>query len=121
MLIWWYEERIKEQMRGYSGLVVYADDFVVCFQYKDDAEKFYELLKRRMKHFGLSLEEEKSRLIEFRRFAEENRRRKGKGKPAEPKKPEAKLYMGEIPQDAGGISPCACQNIRQRLRQLKNN
>lgn len=75
-------------MRGYSGLVVYADDFVVCFQYKDDAEKFYELLKRRMKHFGLSLEEKKSRLIEFGRFAEENRRRKGKGKPAEPKKPE---------------------------------
>ena len=39
------------------------------------------MLKRRMKHFGLSLEEEKSRLIEFGRFAEENRRRKGKGKP----------------------------------------
>ena len=81
MLIWWYEERVKPLLRGYSGLVVYADDFVVCFQYKDDAEKFYEMLKRRMKHFGLSLEEEKSRLIEFGRFAEENRRRKGKGKP----------------------------------------
>ena len=39
------------------------------------------MLKRRMKHFGQSLEEEKSRLIEFGRFAEENRRRKGKGKP----------------------------------------
>lgn len=81
VLIWWYEERVKPLLRGYSGLVVYADDFVVCFQYKDDAEKFYEMLKRRMKHFGLSLEEEKSRLIEFGRFAEENRRRKGKGKP----------------------------------------
>ena len=81
MLIWWYEERVKPLLRGYSGLVVYADDFVVCFQYKDDAEKFYEMLKRRMKHFGQSLEEEKSRLIEFGRFAEENRRRKGKGKP----------------------------------------
>ena len=81
VLVWWYEEKVKPLLRGYSGLVVYADDFVACFQYKEDAEKFHELLKRRMKHFGLSLEEEKSRLIEFGRFAEENRRRKGKGKP----------------------------------------
>lgn len=81
VLIWWYEEKVKPLLRGYSGLVVYADDFVVCFQYKEDAERFYELLKRRMGHFGLSIEEEKSRLIEFGRFAEENRRRRGEGKP----------------------------------------
>ncbi len=67
---------MKPLLRGYSGLMVYADDFVACFQYKEDAEKFHELLKRRMKHFGLSLEEDKSRLIEFGRFAEENRRRR---------------------------------------------
>ena len=77
VLIWWYEERVKPLLRGYSGLVVYADDFVVCFQYKDDAEKFYEMLKRRMKHFGLSLEEEKSRLIEFGRFAQANAKKRG--------------------------------------------
>lgn len=65
VLVWWFKERIQPLLRGYSGLVVYADDFVVCFQYKDDAEKFYGLLKRRMSNFGLSLEEEKSRLIEF--------------------------------------------------------
>ena len=81
VLIWWFEERVKPRLRGYGELVVYADDFVVCFQYKDDAERFYELLKRRMEHFGLSMEEEKSRLIEFGRFAEENRQRRGEGKP----------------------------------------
>ena len=81
VLVWWFEERVKPHLRGYGGLVVYADDFVVCFQYKDDAERFYELLKRRMGHFGLSMEEEKSRLIEFGRFAEENRQRRGEGKP----------------------------------------
>ena len=81
VLTWWFEEKVKPLFRGYSGLVVYADDFVACFQYRDDAENFYELLKRRMGHFGLELEEEKSRLIEFGRFAEENRRRHGKGKP----------------------------------------
>ena len=47
-----------------------ADDFVVCFQYKSDADMFYEILKKRMGNFGLSLEEEKSRLIEFGRYAE---------------------------------------------------
>lgn len=59
----------------------YADDFVVCFQYKADAEKIYEALKRRMGHFGLNLEEEKSRLLEFGRFAVRDRYAVGKGKP----------------------------------------
>lgn len=68
-------------MKGYAGLVVYADDFVVCFQYKTDAEMFYEYLKRRMMHFGLEMEEEKTRLIEFGRFAERNRKERGDGKP----------------------------------------
>ena len=54
---------ITPKLKGYAGLVVYADDFVVTFQYKTDAEWFYEHLKHRMGYFGLSLEEEKSRLI----------------------------------------------------------
>ena len=87
VLMWWYKEKISPYLRGYSGIVVYADDFVVCFQYKEDAEQFYERLKHRMKHFGLNLEEEKSRLIQFGRFAEENSRRKGK-------KPETFDFLG---------------------------
>ena len=81
VLAWWFEERVKPSMKGYCELVIYADDFVVCFQYKAEAEEFYERLKRRMEHFGLSLEEEKSRLIEFGRFAERDRAAKGQGKP----------------------------------------
>lgn len=81
VLVWWFEEKIKPTLRGYAGLVVYADDFVATFQYKEEAEQFYERLKKRMEHFGLSLEEEKSRLIEFGRYAEENRRKRGEGKP----------------------------------------
>ena len=72
---------VKPGLRGYAGIVVYADDFVVCFQYKDEAERFYERLKHRMGHFGLELEESKSRLIEFGRFADEYRRKRGQGKP----------------------------------------
>ena len=81
VLVWWFEKKIKPQLKGYAGIVVYADDFVVCFQRKSDAEWFYERLKGRMEYFGLSLEEEKSRLIEFGRFAEGNRERRHQGKP----------------------------------------
>ena len=87
VLLWWFKERIQPSMKGYSGIVVYADDFVVCFQYKEDAQRFYELLKRRMGSFGLSLEEDKSRLIEFGRYAEANCAKKGT-------RPEAFTFLG---------------------------
>ena len=81
VLLWWFHEIIQPSLRGYAGIVVYADDFVCCFQHKEDAERFYERLKHRMNHFGLSLEENKSRLIEFGRFAEKDRHMRGESKP----------------------------------------
>ena len=87
VLVWWFKERITPYLKGYAGLVVYADDFVVCFQYKSEAERFYELLKRRMGNFGLSLEEEKSRLIRFGRFAEPDCAKVGK-------RPETFTFLG---------------------------
>lgn len=81
VLLWWFKERIRPTLKGYAGIIVYADDFVCCFQNQDEAEEFYERLKRRMKHFGLELEESKSRLIEFGRHAEERCRKNG-GKPS---------------------------------------
>ena len=80
VLLWWFKEKIKPFLRGYADIIVYADDFVCCFENKDEAEEFYERLKGRMKHFGLELEESKSRLIAFGRFAEERSRKSG-GKP----------------------------------------
>jgi len=77
VLVWWFKEKMFPLMEGYCGLVVYADDFVVCFQYERDAELFYEHLIKRMGNFGLSLEEEKSRLLEFGRFAQRNAQRRG--------------------------------------------
>lgn len=70
VLVWWFKEIIQPKRRGYSGLVVYADDFVACFQYKEDAEYFYKHLINRMGHFGLEMEESKSRLIKFGRYAQ---------------------------------------------------
>ncbi len=50
---------------------------MVCFQHKWEAERFYEQLKRRMGYFGLELQEDKSRLIKFGRFAQQDASEKG--------------------------------------------
>lgn len=59
---------------------MYADDFVCTFQYKWQAEKFLEMLKDRLGKFNLELEPTKTRLIEFGRFANSNRKKSGEGK-----------------------------------------
>ena len=80
VLVWWFKERIQPKAKGFCGLVVYADDFVACFQYKWEAERFCEQLKKRMGYFGLELQEDKSRLIKFGRFIGQDA--KGKGRKA---------------------------------------
>ncbi len=54
---------------------------MACFQYREEAEECLKHLRNRMMHFGLELEENKTRLIEFGRFAADNRERRGEGKP----------------------------------------
>ena len=77
----WFNKIVKPQFKGESYITVYADDYVCCFQYKWEAERFYEMLKERLGKFNLELEPSKSRLIEFGRFAENNRKKRGEGKP----------------------------------------
>jgi group II intron reverse transcriptase/maturase len=74
---WWS----RRYARGEVYHVRYADDFIVGFQYKDDAERFQRELRERLKQFNLELSEEKTRLIEFGRFADSNRNDRGDGKP----------------------------------------
>jgi len=76
ILLWWFKEKVQPELKGYSGIAVYTDDFVVCFQYRSEAEEFYKRLKHRMEYFGIELEEEKSRLTEFGRFAQADSRKK---------------------------------------------
>ena len=76
-----YVEKIKKVSRGYIEIINYADDMILCFQHKDEAEKTYKLLKKRLKQLGLEFAEDKTRLIEFGRFASENCRKNGKNKP----------------------------------------
>lgn len=76
-MVWRFKEKLQLKTKRFSALMVYADDFVACFQYKWKAERFYERLKRRMGYFGLELQEDKSRLIKFGRFAQQDASEKG--------------------------------------------
>ena len=62
-------------------IVRYADDFIVGFEHRDDAERFWRELQERFGKFNLVLHPEKTRLIEFGRFAVERRKRRAQGKP----------------------------------------
>lgn len=77
----WFEKVVAKQCRGEAYIIRYADDFVCCFQYQTEAELFYQSLKERLNKFGLSLAEDKSKIIEFGRFAERDRNNRGEGKP----------------------------------------
>jgi RNA-directed DNA polymerase len=77
----WAERYRRREATGEMIIVRYADDFIVGFEHEHDARRFLEALRERLKEFALSLHPEKTRLIEFGRFAEENRKRRGLGKP----------------------------------------
>jgi RNA-directed DNA polymerase len=71
----------RKDARGAVIIVRYADDFVVGFQHKEDAERFLHDLRERFAAYRLELHPEKTRLIEFGRYARDNRRRDGKARP----------------------------------------
>jgi group II intron reverse transcriptase/maturase len=77
----WAHAWRQSEARGEVYLVRFADDFLVCFQYKDDAQRFQTTLARRLAEFSLELHTTKTRLIEFGRFAAKNRQDRGEGKP----------------------------------------
>ena len=77
----WAERYRRREATGDMIIVRYADDFIVGFEHEADARRFLDALRERLKEFALSLHPGKTRLIEFGRNAEENRRRRGLGKP----------------------------------------
>lgn len=77
----WFERDVKPRMSGESYLVRYADDFICSFQNHNDALRFQAVLVKRLARFGLSLAEEKSKLLRFGRFAERDCREMREGSP----------------------------------------
>jgi RNA-directed DNA polymerase len=68
----WFERRIQPRLAGHAALVRYADDFVVCFERRDEALAFRSLLAERLGEFGLRLSAAKTREIEFGKEAGHN-------------------------------------------------
>ena len=84
----WFERGVKPRLRGEAYLVRYIDDFVLCFQYRSDAQRVHDVLKRRLKRYGLTLEPSKTKLVEFGRFAQRDAQRRGR------KRPETIYFLG---------------------------
>jgi len=74
----WFERRFKQRCQGEAYYFRFADDFLACFQYREDAERFLKELAARLAQFHLELESRKTRLLEFGRFAPERAQRRGR-------------------------------------------
>jgi RNA-directed DNA polymerase len=83
----WFERKFKPRCRGEAYLVRFADDFVGCFQFQDDAQNFQRQLRERFARFNLELAEDKTRLLLFGRFAAAMRGRHGR-------RPETFAFLG---------------------------
>ena len=77
----WAKRWRRREAAGDMIIVRYADDFIVGFEHEGDARRFLDEMRARLAEFALSLHPEKTRLIEFGRFAANNRKRRGLGKP----------------------------------------
>jgi RNA-directed DNA polymerase len=77
----WVQRWRTKQAHGDVVVVRFADDFVVGFEHRQDAERFLVALRERLARFALELHPAKTRLIEFGQFADQNRRARGDGKP----------------------------------------
>jgi len=85
----WFRCRVKPQAKGEAHYFRFADDFLACFENRDDARAFRRRLEDRLEGFGLKVAEEKTRSIEFGRFARESARKRGT-------KPEEFTFLGFI-------------------------
>ncbi len=73
----WFSRKFRRQCQGEVYYFRYADDFLACFQYRGEAERFLKELKARLEKFHLEIEPSKTKLIEFGRFAEGHAQRRG--------------------------------------------
>ena len=110
----WVQQWRRKHARGDMIVVRYADDFIVGFQHKSDAERFLAELAERFRKFNLELHPDKTRLLEFGPFAAENRRRGGRGKP------ETFNFLGFThicgKKRSNGMFTVLRQTIRKRLQ-----
>lgn len=76
-----WTDQWRQEGRGDITIVRYADDAIIGFEHEDEAKQYLQDLRERLSVFGLELNEDKTRLIRFGRFARQNREERGEGKP----------------------------------------
>src|SRR3984885_11901518 len=109
----WVEAWRRKTASGDMIFVRYADDLVVGFEQREDAERFLREFQERLAGFALELHPEKTRLIEFGRFAQVNRQQRGEGKP------EAFTFLGfthYCSTDTKGHFAIRRRTVSQRMR-----
>lgn len=77
----WAEQWRRREAKGKMIFVRYADDLIAGFEHEADARRFWDAMRERLGRFGLELHGEKTRLLEFGRYAAERRQRRGQGRP----------------------------------------
>lgn len=77
----WFEKVEKKNIKGYTELIRYADDFIIGAQTKVEAEQILKDIEERLAKFGLETSKEKTGIVEFGRYAKENSRNRGNSKP----------------------------------------
>ena len=109
----WFQRRVRRQCRGEAYLFRFADDFLAGFQYQTDAEFFRESLGDRLGEFHLELAEEKTRHLEFGRYARANAYRRGE-KPKDFEFLGMTFFCGKTRQ---GVFKVKRKTSRKKLRQ----
>jgi RNA-directed DNA polymerase len=106
----WFTQEVQPRLRGRACLIRYADDFVIGFQYRGDAERVLAVLPKRMQRYGLALHPDKTRLLDFRPLPAGQRRGRG---------PNTFDFLGFTlywRKSRGGRWYLACKTRRARLR-----
>jgi RNA-directed DNA polymerase len=112
----WFEQVVKPRLRGEAHEIRFADDAVICFQYREDAEKVMDVLPKRFAKYGLTLHPEKTRLLEFGRCA------MGKAK-WQGRKPDTFAFLGFThicAQSRKGTFTVHVRTMSKRLRRGLN-
>jgi len=112
----WFEQVVKPRLRGEADEIRFADDAVICFQYREDAEKVMDVLPKRFAKYGLTLHPEKTRLLEFGRCAMGKAKRQGR-------KPDTFAFLGFThicAQSRKGTFTVHVKTMSKRLRRGLN-
>ena len=127
----WIEKVVKPRMQGEIIYIRYLDDFILCFQYHSDAIRFQRVIESRLNKFSLALEQSKTRLVKFGRFAQQT---KPKTRGTKNIKPETLYFLGFTfycgRNKKGGFKVGmrteksrlrrSCTNITERLKRIRH-